>query len=717
MITLRKFVVNHDRAISPMTVGVLLGFCLLINQPKTIAEAYDDEALDNIYSFSLEQLLEMNVTTASKSAEKVSLAPAAITIVTAADIAFYGYESVAEVLSHQTGFVNTYDLVTNNFGVRGIHSGARAGSRNIKFMIDGQSINFRSGNQNLIGRELIPMDMIKHIEIIRGPVAALYGANALLGLVNIVTRDGSDFSKIGSAISIEKNTIDKAGNGHQIALTGGGNNNSMDYGFGVSASKQNRSEIQLPAISPSISLGDEDPDQLLSEDDLAKTKSFYGKVNWELMDSDTLQLTSHYQELDAANAFSDLAALSPTGNTTIALRNWFTRVDYRRYFSDNLQGRFVGALAGGEPMNEDRIEIGVSDFYLERELEYTSVDFSAELHWQLNNKNSFLLGSDVTKDRHELETFSRINRITKASDAINLADTKTITNTGLYAQYSLEVFETSQAIFGYRYDDNSQIDGEHSWRMGLVSQFDNALLLKILAGTAYQAPSQELLFRDAVTTGDLLGNPDLTAQRATTAEVILSRPLGKLFYVSGTVFKTRVDDLVAFEFNYINVVARNSASSDTLGFELESRFHSQNWSSYFNYSYQDTDRNDNPISLNPVESRSAGELMPKNSANFGLSFRNQQPWFRISLDNSWMDERPASTINSVTGYQQYQISEHFLSTLSIVVRPFSLNSMGTSEVRFQVRDLFDQNPVDPGFGGIDFPSLGRQFSLSFQQRF
>jgi len=64
-----------------------------------------------------------------------------------------------------------------------------------------------------------------------------------------------------------------------------------------------------------------------------------------------------------------------------------------------------------------------------------------------------------------------------------------------------------------------------------------------------------------------------------------------------------------------------------------------------------------------------------------------------------------------------QLDSYIDSTLTISIDYFSLIGGKTSTLRFQVKDLFDSNYVNPGFGGIEFPSLGRQILLGFEQRF
>src|SRR5690606_17240291 len=56
-----------------------------------------------------------------------------------------------------------------------------------KVMIDSRSVAYRTTSGNWLGTELVPLGSVQQIEIIRGPASALYGADAFLGVVNIIT--------------------------------------------------------------------------------------------------------------------------------------------------------------------------------------------------------------------------------------------------------------------------------------------------------------------------------------------------------------------------------------------------------------------------------------------------------------------------------------------------------------------------------------------------
>ena len=136
------------------------------------------------------QLKEMVVST-TRTAIRASQSPAVVTVVTAEEIQTRGLVDLAGVLRTVPGFYDVADLTTHNVGVRGINGGLRASGSMIKVMIDGVAVDFRPTTGNFFGPELIPVEAIARVEIIRGPASALYGANAFLGVVNVITKTGN----------------------------------------------------------------------------------------------------------------------------------------------------------------------------------------------------------------------------------------------------------------------------------------------------------------------------------------------------------------------------------------------------------------------------------------------------------------------------------------------------------------------------------------------
>src|ERR1700716_1620129 len=157
---------------------------------------------------SLEQLGQIEVTTASKRPVKVSRTPAAIYVVTQEDIRRSGATRIPEALRLVPGVeVARIDSNTWSLGVRGFGS---ALSRSVLVLIDGRSVYtpLFAGVYWQVQDTLL--EDIERVEVIRGPGGTIWGANAVNAVINIITKNAKDTH--GTLVS-----------------TGGGN---LDQGFG-----------------------------------------------------------------------------------------------------------------------------------------------------------------------------------------------------------------------------------------------------------------------------------------------------------------------------------------------------------------------------------------------------------------------------------------------------------------------------------------------------
>src|SRR5205814_5813951 len=128
----------------------------------------------------------------AKTETRVAEAPIVVEVITRQQIREWGYRTLAEVLQHMVGFYVEDDHILPNVAIRGISGGLFAESGLLKVMIDGHAIAFRSTSGNWLGPELVPLSAVDRIEIVRGPASALHGADAFLGVINIITRRGDD---------------------------------------------------------------------------------------------------------------------------------------------------------------------------------------------------------------------------------------------------------------------------------------------------------------------------------------------------------------------------------------------------------------------------------------------------------------------------------------------------------------------------------------------
>ena len=133
-------------------------------------------------------------TTASKSAQASTAVPATAINVTAEDLRRYGIRTLAEAYNFLAlGIIAEDTLGQAEVGSRGVLFTNDAG-KHILLLIDGHVTNDqRNGASFHTQTAGIPIELIDHIEIMLGPGSVLYGANATLGVVNVVTKRAKDY--------------------------------------------------------------------------------------------------------------------------------------------------------------------------------------------------------------------------------------------------------------------------------------------------------------------------------------------------------------------------------------------------------------------------------------------------------------------------------------------------------------------------------------------
>lgn len=143
--------------------------------------------------------LEPIVVTASRSEKSMSDVPASMSIVTKEDIENSNVRIVPDALKNLEG-VYAYDPsgvgATGTVNMRGFYGGM---SSHQLVLIDG--VPQSKGKDKLVDWDLIPVDNIERIELLRGPASSLYGDNAMSGVINIITKKPSDAPHAGASFS------------------------------------------------------------------------------------------------------------------------------------------------------------------------------------------------------------------------------------------------------------------------------------------------------------------------------------------------------------------------------------------------------------------------------------------------------------------------------------------------------------------------------------
>ncbi|MFM2111428.1 MAG: hypothetical protein RLZZ271_88 [Pseudomonadota bacterium] len=167
----------------------------LLRKPMAVALAFVPVAalaapssqLDQLLEMRLEDLAAVKVSAVSKTTESALAAPAPVHVVTADDIRSFGWRTLGEALRTLPGLQVSYDRQYQYLGVRGINR--HDFNSRVLVLIDGRRTNESVYDQGFIEEAfLLDMEAIERIEFVSGPGSALYGNNAMLGVVNVVTR-------------------------------------------------------------------------------------------------------------------------------------------------------------------------------------------------------------------------------------------------------------------------------------------------------------------------------------------------------------------------------------------------------------------------------------------------------------------------------------------------------------------------------------------------
>lgn len=179
-------------------------------------------AANDLADLNIDQLMNMEITTASKKEQKLSETPAAVYVLTHDDIARSSATTLPELLltipGVEGGAINSH---TAAIGIRGLGG---QWSNKLVVLIDGRSVYTRTFSGVYWDSYNIPFEDIERIEVIRGANTALWGANAVNGVINIITRNSgaTQDTLLRGSVGTNNNGDALARQGFQIGESGFG---------------------------------------------------------------------------------------------------------------------------------------------------------------------------------------------------------------------------------------------------------------------------------------------------------------------------------------------------------------------------------------------------------------------------------------------------------------------------------------------------------------
>ncbi|WP_198411852.1 TonB-dependent receptor plug domain-containing protein [Microvirga flavescens] len=472
--------------------------------------------------------LDEIVVTATRTPIDITKSGSAISVITAEEIAKESPRSITEVLRRVPGL-----SITETGGAGGVTTvrirGAEA--RHTLVLIDGVRVNDPSTAAGEFDFANLVATDIERIEVLRGPQSALYGSDAIGGVINVITRKGEGaprftLSAEGGSYGTKAARAAVSGSTERLSyafsLTGFDTAGFSRYGYRIG-------RIENTRLWP-------------LESDSAQRLGASGRVGIKLTPDVELEFGGYASyngaQYDAAfGDFPDTPSQSQQrlfeGHSRLtayafdrALRNTFTVSGSRT----NRNYRDVSYF--GFPLSTSWMRSG-----------YTGDSIAAEYQGDLNLNTFGLLTFGAKIERDSLVSTSRdvVPFPTPTTETNDVAQT----TRSLFAQHQITVFENLRLTFGGRLDDIENGDSFATWRTTAAYDVANTgMTLRASLGTGAKAPSLFQQFDPSY------GTPNLEAERSVGFDIgVDQRLMNDRLTLSATFFANRFRNLIDFAFD------------------------------------------------------------------------------------------------------------------------------------------------------------------------
>jgi outer membrane receptor for ferrienterochelin and colicins len=642
----------------------------------------------NLADLSLEDLMNVHVeqvVSASRYEQKVTQVPASVTIVTVQEIRQFGYRTLADILRSVPGLYVTYDRHFSSAGFRGFNRPGDANDR-ILLMVDGHRMNDDFFNAALIGREFVlDVDLIERVEIIRGPSSSIYGSNAFLGVINVITRRGD---AIGGT---EVSASDGSFKAHDGRLTYGKQfGNDLDVVLSGSVfDTAGQGRLYFPEFdTPGTNHG-------IAEDaDGEHSQNFFGRLAYQ-----DLTLSAAYslreknvpiaagrtffndnrEETASERSFLDLLyehEFSP-GSTLLG------RLHYDHY---GFRGTFPSNISTPDTPNILLIHTknygdgaGVEVQWTTKLLDRHTVLFGVEYHDALNQFQSSFQGDPPH---------------------YNFLSDHQGRSMGAYSQVELAVLPRLRFDAGLRYDHYDNFGGTINPRLGAIYNPWTQTTIKLLYGRAYRAPNAYELYFEAPGLAEV--SHDLAPETIVTNELVLEQYLLDELKLRVSGYRYDIRNLISQRQDPANglLVFQNidTVMAEGIEVELEGRY-AHGLLASVSYALQHAE-----------DGKTGRELVdsPRELAKINLSLPLIKDHVHAGLELQYS--------GGITTLANQRTSGSLVANATVLC-PEILPHL---EISFSVYNLFNQTYADPG-SATDVEDLirqdGRNFNLKGTYKF
>lgn len=539
---------------------------LIIAHISFATEINNEEVIKDLRALSLAELMDIPITTASKHEESIKDTPVSVIVVTQEQIRTRRYISLSDLLKDLPGVdiqMATHELEYNWVTFRG-HAD------NHKFLIlqDGIRVDSPTGEVIAIA-ENYPLLHAKQVEIVYGPAAALYGADASAGVINIITDKNPDTAQVSTTFGSDNYRYHTFQMGQQF---------TEDASFNLSGHIHQADTADLSQVYPNeyvmsdlVTLSGQVVKPAAEREKYSaftKSNSLFGRFDYS-----NVTLGFNHRFLRHPTTTGEQSTLTEYSNAS----QWNTEINngYARYTyqpDEQFSGETLLDYATYEIDPQSKFKNIYGDFqdnYIYARGEKWSLE--QQINYQFNDIHRIIAGINYQKFYSLPKTTDLAfpydpNLSTTQQNLFHIGTDNQLPiefyevnyhNYALYAQLQSTWNEQISSVLGIRYDKNSRYGSTINPRLGFVYHYDQDTTLKLFYGEAFRAPSPMDSFE---TFGIFSGqqdeqgnyisyyfrvpNAELKPEKTRSLELNLSKTLQDNLTIDLSGYYTKVNDLI-----------------------------------------------------------------------------------------------------------------------------------------------------------------------------
>jgi len=647
--------------------------------------------MKDLLNLSLEELLKVPISSASKYVQKSSEAPASVSVVTAEDIKRYGYRSLGQLLASLQGI---YFVRGNTFGfvsIRGFFRSGDYGAR-IAVLIDGHRINDNLfGLANVDTGFPLDMDVIERVEVVRGSSSSLYGQGAFFGVINVITKSAAEHKGVVVSTEVEvapdryygNATVGQTfANGAQLLLSAGVSDRPGENVY--------ISEFDNPPLSDGIS----------HQRDYHEIKRLFANLSYK-----DFTLTASYMDHDVGMHGDTRGLLFDYPNRNQG-NSGYIDARYRHEFSDRLETNVRLSWNHFAMHLTDYFDYG--DYLATNRVDIPTNWLNAEWQWQWQNDTHRV----VSGVEYQYSLLQQQRSYDEEPHYVEWANIESDQGYwAIYVQDEVKLTDKLTLNAGLRYDYYEAFGGTGNPRLAMIYQMNDNTTWKLLGGKAFRAPNvQEQYYEDNLF---FKRNPDgVNPETMVSYELVLDHQFDSYLRGAASVFYYAVEDMIEASIDPVDHVAYiygNLGSAKAHGLEITIDKYWQNGlETHLNYTWQHAANGDSGEQLT-----NSPKYMLKARASLPL---NEQ--WRVNAEMSYLGSMkvPDVALTSHDERAYADVPAYTVTDLSLTGTPLKNLELG-----LHVYNLFNREvyyPVYDEYSSMEkIQGDGRTLRLKLSYRF